>query len=328
MSADSTTKSCYEFKYKCDAKEIDIRTLLDSQACYLEMLNEIQNSFFQDARLYLRITAIKPGSVDVCQIVELVAVSGHIIFTNAPVADLFNIIQGYFNLCRIYANANDGHVEVKEKAIDVDGRANIIISGNNNINLIVSNSYGDTSIVDSRSFAAYQSSQIMNECCKKMSKIVLDDPRVDGIDITDLKSKQRVWSASREDFQVYQRAKNNFLEKQNDSPEIIYEEIDNVELRIRRPDFEPKKVCKWDFLCENECWEKVTISDDEFIEKINNGEPFGKGYILRVRIKITKHRHGQTNLYIPKDYEIIKVHEIKSPEKSPQQGQLFSQQVR
>ncbi len=63
---------------------------------------------------------------------------------------------------------------------------------------------------------------------------------------------------------------------------------------------------KWEFYYKNH---KITakIDDAEFFKKINSGEKFGKGDVLRVELEIFQIKDEVADVFVNHSYRILKV---------------------
>jgi hypothetical protein len=287
----ATQKEFFEFKYQGDIEAIDINTLVNSQLQYSYILNEIKNQLFPDIDLKIRVQSFEKGSFDINQIIEVSIVTGTLIFENREyIKEIFKILKLYLDIKKILGDkkpdkVTDIETNKVELAINVPGDNNIII-------------------VDKEAFNLYQTNYTIHRALYKNGQILIKDNEIEGIQVIEKKNSTRILDIPRDEFK-YLSTTNAYISKE------LNEDIrEDAVLYIKKFDVNPEKKSRWDFIFEGKILHSVSISDNDFLRRVKEGEKFGNGDRLRCRLKTIQKLDIETGAYLDSKYEILNVMQV------------------
>lgn len=270
------------FSYKGASHAIEINTLISSQMHFLNILNEVSRLTNSNVKLRIKIEAIQPGSFEINQLIEIVAVSG--LFTSPSIAyigELFSIITDYISIKEFLSGSK------AEKVIKNDGSINIYLNGNN-------------IKVAPNAFTIYKNSYSVHNSVIKLGDTLESDEDVDGILLTDQNVKKNLLDVPREKFSQLGDP-NGYLSEET------REELDDATLIITKPELNPKKRSKWNFIYKGRKINQVTITDEDFLSSVSQGLRFGNGDALRVDLKIVYKYDPIYEVFVEKSFEVLTV---------------------
>lgn len=280
-------KETYEFKYQGDIDAIDIDTLIQSQIQYSCILRGIKSHFYPEVELKIKVQSFEKNSFDLNQIIEVFIVSGTLIFEKIDyIAQIFKYLKLYLDIKKLLGPK-------KPEKIEITGDNNIIIYGDNN-NITVPEDI----------WKVYISNYTINKSLIKNGQILSDDPEIMGIEIIDTKKNESIINIPRRDFSVLSST-NPYMNK--DLNEDIRE---SAILYIKKLDLDPKKRTKWSFVYEGKILPSVSITDENFLRRVKEGEKFGNGDRLNCTLKTTQKLDPDTGVFIDSKYEITYVKQI------------------
>ena len=294
----------YDFRYGCDENEIDLRTLLYSQECYLGLLLEINRSLFPNQNLSIKIKAIEPGSFVVSQIVEISVIVGNVIFSIGPISDLFRAIEALFKIREVMARHNGEKPKERqiEQNLNIDNKTLFV----DNLNISFQN--GDTFNVNEGIFNFYKTNTRADDYATKMSEVILNDQRVRNIQIIDKESSETLWSADKNRFEAAQAQNPYMLPSEL---ETIHEEEEECVITVIKLDLSAGESWKWDVIKEGKSLKNIEMLDTAFKTKVKNKEiRFGYNDEMRVRMRVTFVWNDRRYCYEPKKREILEVLEF------------------
>ncbi len=294
-------KANFEFRYKGESHSIDINTLLVSQFQYMTILTEIKNQIDHKIELKIRIQSFERNSFDINQLIEITTVTGLLFFENIDyINQIFKIFKSYIDIKKLL----DGKKPDKIERV-----------GNNNVSLTFKiNGKNNTLIVDEKAFTIYQNNYQINKAITKNGEILESDSEIEGIQIINKETNEKIIDISRKDFK-YLLAENPYMNKETN--EII---IDDAILFIRKLEILPKKNSKWDFIYDGRKINSVKILDENFLKKVREGMKFGNGDRLKGKLKIIQKLDPETGAYLDDKYELLEVKQIIH---NPRQNSLF-----
>jgi len=281
----------FEFKYQGESTSIDINTLLVSQFQYTAILNEIKNQLFPDIELKIKIQSFERNSFDVNQIIEVTTVTGLLIFENKEfIAEIFKYLKAYLEIKKLLGDKKPDSVE---KVENNNVALTINVEGNNN-----------TIVVAENALKIFQNNYAIHRALTKNGEILEKDPEIEGIQITNQITKEKILDIPRADFPIL-TTDNAFINK-----ELNEKTTEDAILYIKRPDLSPEKKGKWDFIFEGRKINSVSISDTDFLKNVKQGTKFGNGDRLKCRLKTIQKLDIDTGAYIDDKFEVLLVKDI------------------
>ena len=298
MKNSLTTSLPINFSYKGKTHFIDANTLLLTQTHFLTILNEINTSLNSSVIFNLKIEAVKPGSFELNQLLTVAAASE--IFSAPNVEYIDNILSLFSNIISL-------------KSFLKDSKAEHVEVNNENPQTINVHLHGDNITIQEGAFKIYQTNNSVNNAIGKMGEALINDNDVTGLELKNLKNKNTILEIQKCDFKDL-TLKNDYLD--TDTKEEIK---DDAILTITKPDLNPKKKSKWNFIYNARRISNISINDDDFLRKVSDGVyKFGNGDALRVKLKIVYKLDKNYNVFLESKFEIMNVIEpifIKQQEK-------------
>ncbi len=284
----------YQFKYLGDQDYIDINTLVLSQLHFASMVTEIQKKLFPNEDIKIKIKSFKEGTFNVEHIIEILALGA---FTLKPSFDyigtIFSILADYLQIRKTL----NGKLAKSVKEIENKVEITYEINGNDNVIVIAKDAW-----------EIFNKNQLLNTVTQKNIEALENDNEINGVEIRETQIEKPIISLPRDDFPKL-RSPNKYLDKKTK------ENFEDTILFIKRPDLLPKNFVKWSFVHRGRPIEAL-ITDTSFIERINNGERFGQGDALNVKLKIYLNWDSRFNTYVETGkFEVIQVHYLIKREK-------------
>lgn len=284
----------YEFKYEGDFQAVDALPVLYSQIAFINLITEIKNSIDSTSELNIKIQGLKKGSLEIHQIIELVAASSPlIVFENYDIIKrIFIIFKDLVKIKEFLGNKKASQTkDLKNGTINIHFNIN---GGNNFIN------------ASQEAFNLYTSNPAINKALIKTGEAISQSADIDEITVRNISTKTPI-------VEIDKKISDK-LKEENPYTERLYtyETVNNQVLAIKRPNLIPEKdkALIWEVIYRGSNI-KVKISDKIFIREVDNGLRVGKGDSLRVDIKKTMRysKEYQTDVETGK-YEAFKVHKF------------------
>lgn len=272
--------------------QIDANTLISSLVHYQTVINEANRIYGNGTRnITLKVNAIEKGSFIVDVSIEE---SIRELFSNDTVnylAGLTAIIGGVYGA---YSHLKGKPAKSKE---DIEG---ISIKTGKNSNVVIN-----------RNIINVYNQPVVREAISKSIQTADEDPSVDGVCIDNGDGARTEFK--KEDFKdlVY-----NDFDKEEDIPNERTEEVEAI-LTIVALNFEPGS--RWQFIY-NGFKIPMIVKDDALMKKIDEGERFGKGDAIKVKMRILKRYNAQYKAYENKSYKIVEFYEHII---APKQADIF-----
>lgn len=273
---DTMKKESMQISFDGQSNQVDANILINTLIHYSAIIQQANNELSGGSRnVHININAFKKGSfvIDICLSESIKGLFST--DTIGYLAGLTTIVSG---VCSLYK-------KFKGKPINDKQNTEIHINDNNVTIQNIINVYNERSVRQ----AISQSIESVNEA-----------QEVEGITISGDKTEPVTFS--RDEF-----------------PELIYTDFDNetyrpdeldeyvdAELVITGIKFE--KGGKWSFIY-NGFKISIVVKDDVLMQKIDEGERFGKGDSIKVKLKITKKYNSEYNVYENKSYKIVEFYE-------------------
>ena len=286
----------YTFKYNSDEDSNDLNTLLLSQIHFSTILNEIKAEVASDADLTIKIKPLSKGSVpfDINLVVSYL--ENLLSHSNVDYAgSIITILTGLIGFRIWLKGKKPDLIEINDDKVTI--------------------TKGDTKIVINRdTYRIAENNEVVDKALQKGFDAIEKDESITGVDILD-NNKKPLITIPREDF--------SFITSKNEQFETITETETPKQERLTIFKIIFDKGYKWQFYLNGR---KITatVSDDNFMERVNKGERFAKGDILVVDLEKHKVFDKTMDIFIEKDFKVLKVIEhIPRPREDNQTG-MFS----
>lgn len=271
--------------------QIDANTLINVLIHYQTVITEANKELGGGSKsVELKVNALKEGSfiVDVS-----IAESIKELFSSNTVeylANLSAVVGGVYAAYKLL-KGKPAKSEEEQKAVSIEGNDN-------------------QTIIINKSIVNVYNQPVVRESISKSIETSNEDANVEGV-IFDSNNDKPV-SFEKKDFKEYIY---NDFDEENIIPEEKDEIVDAV-LTIIALNFESGS--RWQFLY-NGFKIQMIVKDDALMKKIDEGERFGKGDAIQVKMKIVQRYNPVYKGYENKSYKIIEF--IKHIE-APQQGKF------
>ncbi|MEZ4941805.1 MAG: hypothetical protein R3D58_13075 [Saprospiraceae bacterium] len=288
----------FKIEFSGDSHELDLNTLLTSLLNFSNVIQEVQQQIAPDAKVDIKVRAPERGSFLIDLMLSAPDAVGRALslFTK----DNVSLVESVFSIFvdTISIKKHLGGEPPKEVIETGDGQTSI---ENNSgqiiiVNQPVFNIYSENPKIDAFLSKSFQA--IKNEEAIESLKVVKDEKP--AIEIPN-SSFEKMAAAGFASEIAERRTKVN----------------SGVIIRAYRFSFED--YGKWGFVYEGE---KITakVSDQDFIQRVENNEPFAKGDVLKVDLAITQEYDKAVQEYLNKSFEVVKVIEHIH---AARQGNLF-----
>lgn len=275
-----------KFKYKGDFHSIDVNTLLTTQYHYVRILNEINRLTNSSVRLNVKVSSFQKGSFEVHQLIEVAASSEIFAAPNINYIDsLFSILTHYIAIKSFLGGKKAEKVEDA-----TDGK-------------VVVHLHGDNIKVEAGAFKIYQNNNVINESFIKSSEALLTEKEIDGVEIENQETKKKYFDLPKDKLREM-AAENEYFDT------ATREDIVDATLIITKPELNPKKGSKWNFIYKGRKINGVVIKHDNFLREVAAGRRFGNGDGLRVDLKIVLKYDPVYHTFIENRFEVILVKEV------------------
>lgn len=279
-----------QIKFEGQTHSIDANTLINVLTHYQAIVNEANRQLGGGSRqVDMKINAIEKGSfiVDFSLQQNIVAQ----LFSKEAVeyvAALCTIIGGTYGLYKILHGKPTSKATPEEKK-----EIKVNIRGDNNIVNITNNVYNQP---------------LIREAISKSIETANEDVSVEGLSLRGEKGEDYA-QFDRKTFKDYIY---DDFDKEEDLPDERIQDKD-VTLVIIGLNFESGS--RWHFMYEGFKIQMI-VKDDALMNKIDEGERFGKGDAIRVKMRIVQRYNKLYKAYENKSYKIIEFKEHVIPPKS------------
>lgn len=284
----------FKVQYDGELQEINALTFINSMRNITDIIeeinNEINNTTPSDKHLEIRIKAVEKGSFIVDM--ELLHTTGAILLglvANDHIPTILNILTQLFNLRKI----------LKSDKIE---NPKLI----NNYTSEVTTKDGNTVIVNNGTINLYNNNTRVNKSISDNFKALEADENISGFKLIG-EDRKELFETKREEFPDLTKS---YYEE--DKKNRIKEEV--ARLNIIKAAFDGSL---WKFIYLGT---KISakITDDKFLNRINNNEKFSKGDVLDVDLKIQQIYDSNFKTYVNKTYEVTRVIKHIIPEEGKQ----------
>lgn len=279
-----------QLKFEGQTSSIDAGTLINVLMQYQSVAQEANRIYSGGAQeIKIQVNAIEKGSF----IIELEIVQNVIqqLFSKASV-------EYILALTGIITFSYKAYKKLKGKPIKTEDDkkkiSSLSVNGDMNVNINVYNS------------------RATREAISKSIQAADDDASVDGFSVKD-KEENVIVTFSRDEFKEY---KYDDFDTEEDVPE---ERIVDSEATLIIVGLNFEKGARWQFMYDG-FKIPIIVKDDALMRKIDEGERFGKGDSIRVKLRKIQKYNKEYRAYENKSYKIIEFYEHIIP---PQQTELF-----
>ena len=285
-------KRSMQIKFEGQEHQIDANTLINVLIHYQTIITESNKELGGGTKnIELKVNAFEKGSfvVDVSVIESL--------FKQVFSGDSMSYLS---NLCGVVGGVFAAYKILKGKpAKTEDEKSAISIKGDNN-----------TTIINPTIINVYNQ-RVVREAISKSIETSDSDANVEGLSIN-CKDVPPVTFKKQE----YKEYIYTDFENESSMPDEQIEIVDTI-LTIIGLNFEAGS--RWQFMF-NGFKIQMIVKDDALMQKIDEGERFGKGDAVRVKLKIVKRYNPQYKAYENKSYKIV---EFLEHILAPSQRSLF-----
>lgn len=273
--------------------QVDANTLINVLIHYQTVITEANKELGGGSKtINLKINAIEKGSfiidVSLVESIKEVFTGG----TMGYLADLCAVVGGVYGAYKLL-KGRPAKTEQDQKAIQIENKSS---KANTIINKTIINVYNQP---------------VTREAISKSIETADSDPNVEGFRVDSGGDKSTTFK--KDDFKQY------IYDDFDEENEILSEkqEIVDAILTIIALNFESGS--RWQFIY-NGFKIPMIVKDDALMKKIDEGERFGKGDAIHVKMKIVKRYNPQYNAYENKSYKIV---EFLEHIEAPKQQKLF-----
>ena len=279
-----------QLKFEGQTSSIDAGTLINVLMQYQSVAQEANRIYGGGAQeIKIQVNAIEKGSF----IIDLEIVQNVIqqLFSKASVeyiAALTGLITFSY---KAYKKLKGKPIKTEDDKKEI---SSLSVNGDINVNINVYNS------------------RATREAISKSIQAADDDASVEGFSVKD-KEENAIVAFSRDEFKEY---KYDDFDTEEDIPE---ERIIDSEATLIIVGLNFEKGTRWQFMYDG-FKIPIIVKDDALMRKIDEGERFGKGDSIRVKLRKIQKYNKEYRAYENKSYKIIEFYEHIIP---PKQTEIF-----
>lgn len=277
-----------QLKFEGQTHSIDANTLVNVLVHYQAVVTEANRQFGGGAReVSIQVNAIEKGSfvIDISVVQNIMQQ----LFSKDTVeylAGLTAIVGGVYAL---YKTFKGKPVKSKEDVHTAEKAVGMTINGNVKVNVKINN------------ITNVYNQPPVREAISKSVETADADPNVEGFTISE-DNETTVTTFKRNEFKNY--IYNDFDTEDEIPDERIFEET--VTLTIVGLNFE--RGSRWQFMYKG-FKINIVVKDDALMNKIDEGERFGKGDAIRVKLRIVQRYNKDYKAYENKSFKIVEFYE-------------------
>lgn len=269
----------FEIHFQGELAQMDVNTLITSLIGTSTIIQQANQLVDPERNVEIKIEPFAPGSFKI--LADLwTDPSARSLFVDGAglLASVFSIFVGYLGLKKFLKG------EAPQK-IEKVGRDKISIK----------NIDGDVTVFQNPIYQLYMTNPVSNEASSKAFEVLDKDESVDGMQVKE--GAKVVFEAPRAEF-------SHMAKKHNVETEEEREVMRDATLHIVKPSFH-EGYSWWFYYDGNRI--TVTISDENFLNQVDEGKRFAKGDTLIVKLKIKQRYEKSVETYINDSYEIVEV---------------------
>lgn len=279
-----------QLKFEGQTSSIDAGTLINVLMQYQSVAQEANRIYGGGAQeIKIQVNAIEKGSF----IIDLEIVQNVIqqLFSKASVEYIVALTGIITFSYKAYKKLKGKPIKTEDDKKEI---SSLSVNGDMNVNINVYNS------------------RATREAISKSIQAADDDASVEGFSVKD-KEDNVIVTFSRDEFKEYKY--DDF-----DTEEDVHEErIVDSEATLIIVGLNFEKGSRWQFMYDG-FKIPIVVKDDALMRKIDEGERFGKGDSIRVKLRKIQKYNKEYRAYENKSYKIIEFYEHIIP---PQQAELF-----
>ena len=275
-----------QLKFEGQTHSIDANTLVNVLVHYQAVVTEANRQFGGGAReVSIQVNAIEKGSfvIDISVVQNIMQQ----LFSKDTVeylAGLTAIVGGVYAL---YKTFKGRPVKSKEDVAAAENTVKIDIKGNVGINI--------------KNITNVYNQPIVREAISKSVETADEDPNVEGFTVSKDKGTPAT-TFKRDEFKDY--IYNDFDTEDDIPDERTFDET--ATLTIVGLNFE--RGSRWQFMYKG-FKINIVVKDDALMNKIDEGERFGKGDAIRVKLRIVQRYNKDYKAYENKSFKIVEFYE-------------------
>ena len=275
-----------QLKFEGQTHSIDANTLVNILVHYQAVVTEANRQFGGGAReVSIQVNAIEKGSfiIDISVVQNIMQQ----LFSKDTVeylAGLTAIVGGVYAL---YKTFKGRPVKSKEDVAVAENTVKIDIKGNVGINI--------------KNITNVYNQPIVREAISKSVETADEDPNVEGFTVSKDKGTPST-TFKRDEFKDY--IYNDFDTEDDIPDERTFDET--ATLTIVGLNFE--RGSRWQFMYKG-FKINIVVKDDALMNKIDEGERFGKGDAIRVKLRIVQRYNKDYKAYENKSFKIVEFYE-------------------
>lgn len=280
-----------KIKFEGQQHSIDANTLIGVLTHYQTIIAEANKSFSGGSRqVSLNINAVEKGSfvIDVSIIqtlIEQIFSHDNVTYVASLTAIVGGIVGAYKKLKGRPAKTDEDKSSIRV-SINADVSTDISVINQNIVNIY--------------------NQPIVREAISKSIEMVNEDPNVDGLSIA--ATDNGITTFTKAEFADYIY---DDFDKEDAMPDERTLEK-NAAMTIVGLNFE--KGSKWQFVYDGFRISMI-VKDDALMEQIDHGERFGKGDLIRVKLRIIQKYNKEHRAYENKSFKIVEFYEHVIPQK-------------
>lgn len=275
-----------QLKFEGQTHSIDANTLVNVLVHYQAVVTEANRQFGGGAReVSIQVNAIEKGSfvIDISVVQNIMQQ----LFSKDTVeylAGLTAIVGGVYAL---YKTFKGRPVKSKEDVAAAENTVKIDIKGNVGINI--------------KNITNVYNQPIVREAISKSVETADEDPNVEGFTVSKDKGTPAT-TFKRDEFKDY--IYNDFDTEDDIPDERMFDET--ATLTIVGLNFE--RGSRWQFMYKG-FKINIIVKDDALMNKIDEGERFGKGDAIKVKLRIVQRYNKDYKAYENKSFKIVEFYE-------------------
>ena len=277
-----------QLKFEGQTHSIDANTLVNVLVHYQAVVTEANRQFGGGAReVSIQVNAIEKGSF----VIDISVVQGIMqqLFSKDTVeylAGLTAIVGGVYAL---YKTFKGRPVKSKEDVRTAEKAVGMTVNGNVKVNVKINN------------ITNVYNQPPVREAISKSVETADADPNVEGFTISEDKDTPTT-TFKRDEFKDY--IYNDFDTEDDIPDERMFDET--ATLTIVGLNFE--RGSRWQFMYKG-FKINIVVKDDALMNKIDEGERFGKGDAIRVKLRIVQRYNKDYKAYENKSFKIVEFYE-------------------
>jgi hypothetical protein len=257
--------------------ELDAKTLLDSFGAIEAALMGISRHSHPEARFRIKVKSFQKGSFEIpIEIQQLLSVAGLSLMSPD------------------WANAKESVkilLELIKLKLDLKGKEPKAVEIQKNSSC--------TFNVDQRTYNIHVKDSVVGEAIARGFKALEADTEVKSFTVLN-KKREKMLDVPRRSFHYVSKLKKETVDGGQTTTE-------RLELPIFKAVLDKSKGNKWEFYYRGIKRIRATITDENFLARVDSGERFGRGDTLDVELEIVKQLDDKLKVFVNKTYKVIRV---------------------